>query len=433
MLKQTLREHLRQTCSDTELKQWFDPLRLSLSDNGRKLHVAFPHSFFADWFAGNAQDKFEGELSRFLGPGYMLSYGSPGNNGTGRAHAPFMPKNLDHPFGRSFTFDNYLVNKKNYFPFISAKEVAKQSHVQYNPFIVCGAPGTGKTHLLKAIANELSKKYDRQLIHLTDVEALKSVFTEAGGDIFRARKKLYKHHFLLIDDFQTVMGDQELQDELIVLFNYFYDNKRQMVFCCADKVTSYKLEPKLKSRLEWGLIVNLKEPDLDIRVKYVQHQCRQKRLHLKKEHVLTLAQRFTDFRYLQGIFLKLTAFRELVKGDISDRDFKQILSHTEDRPTASLTPETVIATVAAHFGFPEAELKGAKRHHKVVLARQVAMHLCRELLGCSYPVLGRLFGGKDHSTAMYAVKKVEQLQKDNKDVKQLVTELKKQCLEQGAE
>jgi chromosomal replication initiator protein len=149
---------------------------------------------------------------------------------------------------------------------------------------------------------------------------------------------------------------------------------------------------------------------------------------LDKEQILTLGQRFHDFRYLQGILLKIFAFKELVNKDIGQKDFELILSHTEDAPRPALTADMVIETVADHFNIDPKEIKGSKRHHEIVRARQMAMFLCREMLGSSFPALGRIFGGKDHSTALYAVNKIKKMQKVSKDMKQLLITLKQKCL-----
>ncbi|EPR44047.1 Chromosomal replication initiator DnaA [Desulfovibrio sp. X2] len=416
-----------------ELRRWFDPLSLEVQEREKRLQVTFPHSFFSTWFAQNVQGRFEEQLSSFLGPGFVIAY-STGRGAT--APKESLPaqsggtKSIDFPFGGQFSFESFLVNQKNYFPLASAREVAKQQSIIFNPFIVCGENGSGKTHLIRAIANEVSKKPESTSIFLGTVEDIGNIYaTRFGGDVFKAREHFTSYDVLCIDDFQLIQKNLALQQELVVLFNAFYDNRKQMVFACSDKLTSYDfLHPTLKSRLEWGLIVNLKAPDLEIRVQYIRQQCRQKKISLDKEQILMLGQRFQDFRFLQGILLKIFAYKELVNKDIGPKDFDLILAHTEDAPKPALTSDMIIETVGEHFSISPKEIKGAKRHHEIVKARQMAMFLCRELLGSSFPALGRIFGGKDHSTALYAVNKVKKMQKVNKDTKQLLITLKQKCV-----
>jgi chromosomal replication initiator protein len=429
-VKHALRQHLLQTNTDDELKRWFDPLHLAYEEENKCVTVGFPHAFFAKWFESEVQDKFEAQLNMFLGNGYLVSYRDNGTvDRSSGITAAEVVKRIDYPFGQEFTFDTFLINKKNYFPIASAKEVAKQAASLFNPFIVCGPGGSGKTHLIKSVGNEISKKHDYSTIFMSSMDELNSLYTiRFKGDPFRARNHLFEYDFLFIDDFQKIREYPHFQQEVVNLFNHFYDNKKQMVIGCREKVTSYDfLDDSLQSRLGWGLIVTLKEPDLEIRVGYIQRHCRLKRLTLTKEQVLTLAQRFTDFRYLQGILLKLFAFKELVKKEMTQRDFEHILANTEDKASDDLTPKKIMGVVGEHFNVHIKELTGSKRHQNIAQARQVAMFLCRKMLNTSYPALGRAFGGKDHSTVLYSVKKIEQMQDDDFELKQLLKTLKNKC------
>lgn len=415
--------------SSQELKQWYDPLRLEVQVQDKRLDIGFPHTFFATWFADIIQDRFERELHQFLGPGYVLHYARSGS-GDGESILEEQGKSIDFPFGHQFTFDSFLTNKKNFFPLTTAKEVAKQNDIIFNPFIVSGEGGAGKTHLLKAIANEVCKKYHPERVFFGNVEDLYNLYEgHFSGDAFAARRHICSFKFLFVDDFQQIKKYKGFQSELITLFNYFYDNRQQMIFCCSDKLPSYEfLDPKLKSRLEWGLIVNLKRPDLDIRVQTIERYCRTKGLSLSREQVLTLAQRFTDLRFLQGILLKFYAYKEFVNKSFTDRDFEQILSQTAGTTRKHVRPEIILDMVCEHFEVERKDLTGSRRHHNVVRARQVAMFLCRELMGSSYPALGRLFGNRDHSTALYAIKKIKQLQSIEPEMKSVLSVLKKKCL-----
>ncbi len=428
-MKQALREHLLQTCSVEELLSWFDPLALSFSKETKQVEVGFPHAFFGTWFEANMQSRFEAELSKFLGDGLVVSYQNGSTNSATSVAVPVVAK-INFPFDPQFIFETFLINKKNYFPLASAREVTKQAGTLFNPFIICGRHGSGKTHLLRALANEVSKKTDQSKILLLSMDELQSLYrTTFASDQFKARDYICSHNYLFIDDFQQIQKYENLQQEMTILFNHYYENKKQMVFTCLDKLSSYDfLGPTLLSRLEWGLIVNLKQPDLEIRIEYIQERSRIKKLTLSKEQILTLAQRFKDFRYLQGILIKLAAFRELVKKELSKKDFEHILNNTEENAAETLSPEHVIMAVAEYFNISVRDIKGNKRHASIALARQISMWLCKKLLPISYPVLGRSFGGKDHSTVLYSVKKIEQLRDDDEDLKSLLKELKKKCL-----
>lgn len=409
---------LLQSFSAAELDKWYPSLGFALE--GDALVVRFPHRYFIDWFELHARKRFEQALS---GIAASISYECRDGSSKGIVRE-FRHAGQPLPFGAEYVFDNFLTNNKNYFPLASAQEVAQNVDVQYNPFVLCGESGAGKSFLLRAIANAKSEQF-RDGIHVTGVEELHELYTSRGD----ARKHLMSMHFFAVDDLQDIAKYQYLQGELVALFDYYHINRKQMVFACAGKIAGFTfLVPKLKSRLEWGLIVTLKAPDLDIRAQFAQARCRDRRLDLPKERILLLAQRFSDLRNLDGCLLKLWAYRELVHDQISDDDFDNILNYLDDRTSTSLTVDQILVTVCSRFEVTQEELLSPARKHDLVFARQVAMYLCRKLLGLSFPELGRAFGGRDHSTALYSCRKIEQLQRDDKSVKTMLHALSDKCL-----
>jgi chromosomal replication initiator protein len=432
-LKNILRDHLLKNHSADELRRWYDPLRLMMNSEQTELSVVFPHSFFSQWFAGSHQERFEQELHAFFAAPVRLRYGTNGSSAKA-AQTPAAGEDdvrtLDYPFGREFAFSSFVQNNKNAFPIISAREVAKQTDPTFNPFIVCGPSGSGKTHLLKAMANEMARNHGRENVFFGSVEDLLHLYEgECGGDAMKARAQVCGYTFLLVDDLHLLKGHRDFQSEILTLFDSFYDARKQMVFGCLGNLPSYDfLDPKLKSRLEWGLIVALAEPDLEVRLACVERFCRQKQLGLSRERQLTVAQRFTDLRFLQGVLLKLYAYKEFVSTEFSDSDFDRIIAQSDDGARGDVDPQTILDVVAAFYGLSLSDLKGARRHHNIVRARQVAMYLSRDILQTSYPALGRQFGGRDHSTALYAVKKVRTLMAEDVHFKDQVETLRKRCL-----
>jgi chromosomal replication initiator protein len=430
-VKNGLRNHLLQTCSESELQRWYDPIKIDISDETGEVVVTFPHAFFGNWFKNSIQSRFEEQLSTFLGKGFKVSYSNNGQQNSSEQHSAISetPRRIDFPFGHTFTFDNFIISKKNFFPLASAKEVARLETVTFNPFVICGKNGSGKSHMMKAIANEISKRVETDKIFLGNMDDIKTIYSvKFSGDNFKARNYFFSMDYIFVDDFQSIRKYDELQQEMISIFNNFYENEKQMVFCCNDKLVTYDfLNQNLKSRLEWGLIVTLKRPDLEIRTSFIQKQCKIKKLQLSKEQILTLSQKFQDFRYLQGILIKLLAFKELVRKNLDQKDFEHILNNTEEKTDQELTPEYILQAVSEHFNVSTEELKGNKRLQSIVRPRQMAMYLCRHLLGVSFSSLGRIFGGKDHSTVLYSVKKIDKLQKVNKETKDLLITLENKC------
>lgn len=431
VLKEQLRRHLAQTTPEPDLARWYDPLELHPLPDTLEIVVEFPHAFFAQWFDSKVRDTFEKQVSLYLGPGYVLRY----RNRLGLAQgltaqsADFTASSIDFPFGHEFTFEQFFTNQKNLFPLATSRDVAKNREVKFNPLVIQGEQGTGKTHLLRCMANEISKHQDKNFIFLGTVDELAGLYQSGPKDnVFQVRTHLTGFHCFFLDDLHRLGDYPQLGRELLTLFNSFHDGKRQMVFSSCVQLSSCEGIPQdLKARLDGGLMVQLAKPDLDVRLKYVQEHCQRKKISLSKAQMLTLAQRHHDFRSLHGLMNKFRAFRELLKKDISEAIFENILGRSQDEQTARTTPQVILEQVAKRFNLDVKAILGAKRHKQVVLARQVAMLLCREELGLSFPALGKLFGGKDHSTVLYAVNKIKQIQNDSNDMKDLVMTLRKNC------
>jgi len=431
VLKNALRQHLSRTCPEQDLKRWYDPLVVEVIEPIQVFSVEFPHPYFAQWFGQGLQDVFEKEVGQFIGPGYVMQYHCRTAQIAGEKGSIFTEfiSHIDFPFGYDFSFDTYLSNEKNYFPVSIAKDISN-NNIKYNPFIVCGPSGTGKTHLLRAIANDISKHNDSQKIFFGTIEDIKNIFDiKFPGKTYVARKYFQNFDWLFIDDFQALRKYIDLQEELVILFNFFYDSKKQMVFCSSERISTFEfLNTTLRSRLEWGLVVHLKEPDIDIRVDYIDMINKGRKLYLDHDKILTLARKFENIRKLQGILLKIDAYREHMQRErLTDPEFRRLIRQSDEKKGSNLTAEHIVSVTASHFQIEMNDITGSKRNKNVVTARQVAMSLCRTLLGMSYPALGKFFGGKDHSTVIYSIKKINQLQHDSEDMKKLFVTLSKRC------
>ncbi len=417
MLKDILRDRLQQNCSPEELRRWYDPLLLEYDTAAARLTVFFPHVHFAPWFAQEGQAIFERAVARWFGEQGI----SPELVYQAAAWPPRRPSPKDAP-PAAYTLDGFITNSKNAFPLAAARRVADPaSGHAYNPFIVCGKSGTGKTHILRALAAALAAAHGGDAVFSGGVDELAAAVAAHGGSaFFRARQAL------VVDDLQRAAHDAALQEQLIRIMDAFLDSRRQMIFACADTLASLRgLSEGLRSRLEVGLVVELKEPDLDVRLRFAQARCRGQGLKLERDHLLLLAQRCAQLRYLSGIVLKVAAFQSLEQRAITTEDLENILHGTGDGRTVG--PEDIVRTVAEHLKLAPKDILGGKRHPALVRARQIAMYLCREMQGTSYPALGRFFGGKDHSTVVHSIKKVTSLLVSDKDVQHLVTELKRKC------
>nr|WP_279355696.1 DnaA/Hda family protein [Fundidesulfovibrio agrisoli] len=344
------------------------------------------------------------------------------------------PVSVDFPFGHEYTFEQFFTNHKNLFPLASAKDIAQTRDPKFNPLVIQGEPGTGKTHLMRCMANEVSKGVDKKLVFVGDMDELAELYVSGSRDPGQSvRTGLAACKAFFLDDLHRLDNYPLLASEILSLFNAYINSRSLMVFTTAMPLGACAgLPPELRTRLESGLMVQLAPPDLDVRMKYVQDRSQKKQLQLSKSQMLTLAQSHRDFRGLLGVLNKFQAFRELLKRDISDAIFENILGRSKTAKAAKATPDSILELVAERFKVDKRDLLGSRRTKDLVLARQVAMLLCREELGLSYPALGKLFGGKDHSTVLYGVKKIHKLQNNSNDMKNLVNSLRKSCQQTNA-
>ena len=434
MLKQTIRRHLEKTCSHNDLCQWFDPLRLEEPQSGNGLVVHFPHKFFEQWFMAAHQQHFEQSLKDCLGENTLISYSARNPQAPAAAALAGRKKKVENKepvaTGRIYSFADFIPGKKNFFPVETMRRIASGEEPlgKFNPLVLWGDSGSGKTHLLRALAHELTA-FNRASIFFCTPEELKTHY-DITKPQRRARQRILAHNRLIVDDLQKIYNMEALQDELVLLFDALHEDGKQLVFAGLHKPGEAEdLNPRLRSRLEGGLCLAIKEADLEVRIQYINDQCAECGLYLNKNQVLTLAARFEGLRQLGGIIKRLAAYSSLTQRELLESDFESMVRHAGGKTLPEVTSSQIINLTASHLDLSPAEILGSRRTQEVVMARQIAMFLCRELLNSSYPELGKIFGGKDHSTIMYAVKKIKGIQKLDQNMHKLLTELRNKCLE----
>ncbi len=417
-----LRHILKQQCSENDLKQWFDPLQITCDDS--QLTIVFPHIFFMKMFMVSHKEHLEHAISQCFGDKTFVAYNVATKNDTYTPIATALQPDLPKKETKNLVgFESFLVNHKNYFPLASAQEVATQASTVYNPFVLYGRSGCGKTHLCKAILRTLEQDAQSGTIFwgtFTDLHA-KLADTAASGDLLHC-------DVLIIDDFHHIASFQDCQQDFLSLFNAFHEAGKQIVLATSQRIQTMDfLEPALKSRLTWGLMVTLKRPDLDIRLQFIKQTCGKQHINLSSEQMLTLAQHFADFRSLQGCLLKILAFQNLISPNMAQEDFLNIIKGLDAQAATEMTHEIIIAVVADHLGVPASTILSSTRRQEVVFARQAAMYLCRKLLHYSFPHIGTIFGGKDHSTVIYACRKIDALKAAKPDIRHQLDMLNKKC------
>jgi chromosomal replication initiator protein len=394
---------------------------IDVHKKGDTFILTFPHKFSLEMF----ENKYLPEIKENIA--YNLQLNIRQNSGEKTNGSPAGTNAAKKPFGREYTFENFLHNKKNYFPWISAKEIAEKNNTEFNPFVIFGMNSTGKTHLLRSIANYLvlEKKIDQGGIFLANTENLNNICKNKN----ESRESITSKDYLFIDDVHQLLHYESLQKELILIFDHFHEQKKQMIFCFTGALSLLdSLNPNLKSRLEWGLLVRVKKPDMDIRIRYIKQKCQEKRLHLSNEQILTIAEKFENIRTIQGIILKLFAFHKLVTPQLSAHDFQSILSSLDNgNNKKSVDFEELVQLVCEEMDITPQEMLSKNRKKKAVMSRQICMYLARQFLPLSYPEIGKKFGNRDHSTVIYSVKKIEKIKEHNQETNNLLKNMIAKC------
>lgn len=317
------------------------------------------------------------------------------------------------------SFDSFISNSKHRLVLAVLHELVEGGHEAVNPVLLDGPSGTGKTHLLKAAARNLPPA-DTPAVP----ETLGALAARLGQNAAATRESLLAGAALIIDDLHVPVP-QLIQIQLCGILDSFIESGKPVLLAGTGQFSAWPLEVALRSRLKAGIILSLPETDLDLRLRFIQRTSEALALNLPRETTLAMARQCTDLRELLGLMRRMHICRRMNGTAMNGRELETLLSGS--RPDGVLTPQCIITQVCQQLGVSQTEILGPSRTPPAVFARQVAMYLCRSLLGLSYPSLGQLFGGKNHSSVMYAVKKIKQSMTDNKVTHNLVTELTIRC------
>jgi len=334
---------------------------------------------------------------------------------------------LDDRFG----FDTFVVGSSNQFAHAASLAVANQPGTAYNPLFVYGGVGLGKTHLLHAVGNQIKKNWPLHVVYLSAEtfinELINSIRYEKMPEFHNKYRSM---DVLLLDDVQFMAGKERTQEEFFHTFNTLYQSKKQIVVT-SDKVPKDipELEERLRSRFEWGLIADIQLPDTETRVAILNKKAESDSIPLPSEVSIFLASHIhSNVRVLEGTLTRLKAYSEISGKPISINMCKDILTDVIGQKKTTLTIEEVIKAVCNHYKLRASDLKSPKRAKQIAFARQVAMYLCRNLTSESFPEIGTRFGGKDHSTVIHAVNKIEKMIKDDECLNQDLGSIRKMLM-----
>ncbi len=354
---------------------------------------------------------------------------SPGHDGDpGAAAEQPKPSALETRLNPKYTFETFVIGSSNRFPHAAAVAVAEAPGKAYNPLLVYGDSGLGKTHLLHAIGHYVRSLYTGAKVRYVSSEEFTNEFINAIRDDRQDRfKRRYRDvDVLLIDDIQFLEGKTQTQEEFFHTFNTLHNANKQIVLTSDRPPKRLEaLEDRLRNRFEWGLITDVQPPDLETRIAILRKKAAMDRLTAPPDVLEFIASKIqTNIRELEGALIRVTAFANLNRQEVDMTLAEIVLKDLiPEGGEPEITAPLIIAQTAAYFGLNIDELTGPSRGRHLVMARQIAMYLCRELTPLSLPKIGAQFGNRDHTTVMYADRKINQLMTERRAVFNQVSEL----------
>ena len=335
----------------------------------------------------------------------------------------------DVPLNPKYTFDAFVTGPSNRFAHAAALSVAEAPARSYNPLFVYGAAGLGKTHLLQAVGNYVRENFARMRVRYVSTETFMNEFVEtlrAKDDMGAFRRRYRECDLLLIDDVQFMDKKESLQEELFHTFNSLYGSSKQIVLT-SDRAPRAiaTLEDRLRSRLLSGLTTDIQPPELETRIAILRTKAEHEHAVVGDDVLDLIATKVKEnIRELEGALIRVTAYaslnRQMLTRELAESVLADFVGSKQPR---QITASQIIEISARHFGFSVEELIGPSRRRPLVIARQIAMYLFRELTDFSYPVIGREFSDRDHTTVIHAVEKISALMKERRQVYEQVTEL----------
>ncbi len=327
-----------------------------------------------------------------------------------------------------YTFQNFAVSGSNQLAFVSASTIASNMGQIYNPFFIYGPVGVGKTHLMNAIANAMYLKTpEKKILYLTSEEFTNEVVDAIRtNETGRMKKKFRTAQLLLIDDIQFIEGKEKVQEELFHTFNILIDNGAQICFS-SDRPPQEikKLEARLSSRFAGGLTVDIGKPDLELKTAILGIKAIKYNASLPTDVALFLAEQVEDTRSLEGLLLRVITQSTTMDEPITLALAKIALGRMVQEKRSHLHADDVIATVCEFYNVKSTQLKSPKRDAGLVRARQVCMYILKTELGITLSEIGNLLGGRDHTTVMHGVEKMQDLVENRAKVNEDITGITK--------
>ena len=433
---------IRSEVTDQEWMMWFNNIEYDNSEES-KIVLRVPSSFYRDQVKQRYLPIMEERLFELAGAKIAVDFvvqavQKPAQQPSKHKKTSIEikpPKKPHSQLRADYVFESFVIGVNNSFAANAAYAIAKNPGTAYNPCLIYGGVGLGKTHLVQSIGNTVHQERDDSVVYVT-AETFTNEFIQSIKDktTHRFKNKYRSVDNLLIDDIHFLQNKIETQEELFHTFNALYDSNKQMVFTCDRPVSELKhLSDRLRSRFERGLNVDLQPPDFETRFAILKRKVEEKSVNIPDEVIDLICRNITtNVRDLEASLTKLMAYADLVNKNISLEVARQQLKDVFSNPRQSnITIEMIQRVVADYFAMSVGDLKGKKRTKAIAFPRQVAMFISREMTEYSTTEVGLEFGGRDHTTVMHACQRVESRMKTDPTLEPTVNHLIKATKEYG--
>ena len=432
---QSCKEKLKDSLGETSFDTWIAPLNLKKADNSSVILEA-PDSFFKGWVESNYLPQIKQALKEISQQDLEISFDVNPHllkRKTTKVFKTIQKSFREEPqdsmrLNPRFTLDNFIVGASNRMAHAASLAVSNAPGKSYNPLFIYGGVGLGKTHLMQAIAHHVLEQNHGAKVKYTSSEKFTNelIFSIRNRSADKFRQKYRGIDVLLIDDIQFLAGKEASQEEFFHTFNVLYDHHKQIIVS-SDRPPKEiaKLEERLVSRFNWGLVVDIQLPDFETRVAILEKKLeKDPSIRIEPEVIHFVAKNIsTNIRELEGALVRIIAYSSIEGKPISLSLAKEILKDMVKEIYKRITPGTILSRVGGYFNTTKEELKKKKRNKTLVLPRQIAMYLIREMTELSLPEIGSFFGAKHHTTVLYACRKIKQALNNDEKLKLTVDTL----------
>jgi chromosomal replication initiator protein len=392
-------------------KFWIEPLKVKeISDN--TLELIAPNVFFSDWIRERYVDKILQFLKDATGREYQIKLSVAQESPKQQIkETQLISKHLLERLNPNYTFEEFVVGECNKLAHAASLAITISPAKAYNPLFIYGGVGLGKTHLLHAIGHEIINRYPNFKVHYISSEEFTNQLISAiqNQTTAKFREKYRNVDVLLIDDIHFLSGKTGIQEEFFHTFNALYDSHKQIVISSDRSPKEIPdLEERLVSRFHWGLVVDIQKPDYETRLAILKKKAKKFNLIVPEDVLSFIAEKITsNIRELEGALLRVVAHATLIEEKITLDLTKRILKDMLEEERKRISIPYIQEKVAEFFNISLSELKSKSRKKNIALPRQIAIYFARKYTDASLNEIGDAFGGKDHTTVLHAIQKIE--------------------------